>query len=65
MKNWNAPAVEELEVKLTAKEEGTTEQYAGGGVGDWSITATYNQDTHEWNDFGGTLGGCLEEKKDS
>lgn len=65
MKNWNIPSVEELDVKLTAKGPGTTEQYAGGDTGDWNITATYNAATHEWNEIGNDGTGCLEEKKDS
>lgn len=65
MKTWNIPAVEELEVKLTAKGPGSVEQNAGGGVGDFNITATYCEETHEWNEAGNGGAGCLEEKKDS
>lgn len=65
MKIWNIPSVEELDVMLTAKGPGDVEMNAGGGEGDWTITATYNSATHEWNEAGNGGAGCLEEKKDS
>lgn len=63
MKIWNTPELMELDVRLTAKGPGTVEQNAGGGVGDYSITATYNSATHEWNENSNGTNGCISEVK--
>lgn len=52
MKNWNTPELKELDVQLTAKGRGTTEQYAQFGANGWQ-TATYDvtvgdPSTPEW-----------------
>lgn len=65
MKTWSTPALQELDVRLTAKGPGTVEQNAGYVDGSGWVTATYNQTTHEWNDNGNGIGGCLSEIKDS
>lgn len=47
MKNWIAPALQELDVRLTAKEPGTVEQYSEELPGGAWTMATYNTATHE------------------
>lgn len=48
MKNWNAPAVEELEVKLTASSgvKNTTEVNGGYVNGSW-VDAQYDSSIYE------------------
>ena len=41
MKAWTSPEISELDVRLTEKGPGVTEQMAHWGFGGWQ-TATYN-----------------------
>lgn len=53
MKIWTAPELEELEVKLTAKEPCTVEKvnYGPGCI----EVSTYNTATHEYDEGSNTL----------
>ena len=62
MKNWNAPAVEELEVKLTASEggPGETEQ---AGYQDPNTASGFVWATYDSNEYYETEAGCVMYKE--
>ena len=59
MKIWNTPAVEELEVKLTASEggPGSTEQ---AGYQDPNTESGFVWATYDSNEYYETEAGCVE-----
>lgn len=62
MKIWNTPAVEELEIKLTASEggPGSTEQ---AGYQDPSTESGFVWATYDSNEYYETAAGCVELKE--
>lgn len=60
MKTWTTPVLREMDVRLTAKDPGTVEQYPEELPGGAWTMGTYNSATHEC--INGWI--CPIEKKD-
>lgn len=67
MKTWNAPVMQELDVRMTASGSvASTSEEAGYLSGNGFVYATYNSATHEWNskiNDSGVDDGCVSEIK--
>lgn len=67
MKTWNAPVMQELDVRMTASGSvASTSEEAGYLSGNGFVYATYNSATSEWNSKINDTGvddGCVGEIK--
>lgn len=67
MKTWNAPVMQELDVRLTASGSvASTSEEDGYLSSTGFVKATYNSTTHEWNSKINDTGvddGCVGEIK--